>query len=168
MDLANPARVLRALEVCRTAGRPFSEVRSDLAPPPCAAFVAGLRWERDELYRRIDARVDVMMSAGFEQEVRRLLDEGVERDCQAFNTVGYKEMIRYLSGELAFPAAVELIKRHTRNFAKRQLTWFRKERRIHWYDVRDERGLREIYHRISEDFLRSLHNESNGAGAHRI
>ncbi len=133
IDSNNPARVLRALEVCLVSGRPYSVLRNELMPVlPYRSMLLGIAWERQELYKRINARVDAMLEAGFENEVRALLEAGVDPACLAMQSVGYKEMALYLSGSPRFDETVSLIKQHTRNFAKRQLTWFRRETGMTW------------------------------------
>ena len=98
------------------------------------AFVIGLRWERELLYARINERVDRMVEAGLEQEVRGLLARGVTREMPAMKGIGYKEIASYLAGEITREEAVEAIKTGTRHFAKRQMTWYRKMKYIHWYE----------------------------------
>jgi tRNA dimethylallyltransferase len=158
IDTANPHRILRALEVCRVTGKPFSLLRKNLRVLPFTTYVAGLQWDRGTLYGRVDARVDAMLEGGFVSEVMGLLNAGVNPHIQAFNTIGYKEIVRYLSGAISYDTMVAQLKQHTRNFAKRQLTWFRKEHRIHWYEVRDETELDGIHEHIIKDFQRSSHD----------
>lgn len=125
IDRHNPQRVLRALEVCLVTGRPFSAQhhaprdRTDLR---IVRLAIGL--PRPHLYARIDHRVDAMMDAGLLEEARGLLPH---RHRNALNTVGYKELFRHFDGALTLAQAVDLIKQHTRNYAKRQLTWLRRE-----------------------------------------
>ncbi|MDR0711881.1 MAG: tRNA (adenosine(37)-N6)-dimethylallyltransferase MiaA [Prevotellaceae bacterium] len=135
VDLKNPARVVRALEVCLTAGKPFSKMRRNL--PKNRNF--GVRFivltrSRAALYERINARVDRMMEQGLLEEARRLLPC---RHLNALRTVGYRELFRYFDGEIALPQAVELIKRNTRRYAKRQLTWFGRYEGAEWVDADD-------------------------------
>ena len=98
-----------------------------------AAYLA-LSLPRDVLYQRINQRVDLMMEQGLEQEVRRALDNGTPADALSMTSLGYRQMIQYLQGEISLEKAVELIKRDTRHFAKRQLTWFRHDPNIQWVD----------------------------------
>ncbi len=129
-------RVIRALEVVARSGRPIS---ADIAltaarPSPYDALMVGLETDRAELYRRIDERVDRMVAAGLVDEVRRLLTwPGLGRT--ASQALGYKEMRAHLIGQMSLDEAVELLKRNTRRFAKRQLTWFRHDPRVVWYGV---------------------------------
>lgn len=125
IDVRNPQRVLRALEVCLVTGRPFSEQRHAPQHRTDLDLVrVALHPQRSLLYARIDARVDAMMAAGLLEEARSLLPH---RHLNALNTVGYKELFQHLDGALTLARAVDLIKQHTRNYAKRQLTWSRRD-----------------------------------------
>lgn len=144
VDLKNPRRVIRALEVAHfgetiSRAKTFDETAEDMqARLYYDAFVIGLRWAREALYARINERVDLMMAAGLEQEVRGLLASGVTREMPAMKGIGYKEMAAYLAGEITREEAVEAIKVGTRHFAKRQLTWYRKMPYIHWYEPENQ------------------------------
>ncbi|MFN3875494.1 MAG: tRNA (adenosine(37)-N6)-dimethylallyltransferase MiaA [Flavobacteriales bacterium] len=139
IDRDNPQRVMRALEVCLITGQPFSaqrhgpEDRRDLALVRIA-----LDLPRAELYHRIDARVDRMVAQGLVAEARALLPY---RRLNALQTVGYRELFRHFDGELRIDAAIALIKQHTRNYAKRQLTWLRRDARWHWLPAGDPEAL---------------------------
>lgn len=131
VDLANPARLIRALEMCLTTGRPFSEIRNQ--PDKVRTFgifKVGLSCDRGELYDRINRRVDVMLEAGLENEVRGLCNC---KDLNTLNTVGYKEFFEYFDGEKSLDHAVADIKTHTRRYAKRQMTWLQRYTDIHWF-----------------------------------
>ncbi len=130
-------RTIRALEVCLTSGVPITTLQARDAAQRSArpARKFALTAERDELYRRIDERVDAMIHAGLEQEVRRLLDAGYSPELPPMRSLGYKEMTAYLRGETDMETAVEGVKRETRRFAKRQLTWFRADPELTWIDV---------------------------------
>lgn len=124
VDRNNPARLRRALEVCLAAGQPYSSFRSGQKQTrPFQPIYLLLDVPRPILYARIDARVDAMLTAGLETEVRNLLPF---RHLSALKTVGYEEFFDYFDGNLTFPEAVDKIKQHSRNYAKRQATWFRK------------------------------------------
>ena len=127
-------RVVRALEVWRLGQERISRDKQEdgLAYDAC---VIGLCSDRKILYERIEKRVDAMVSAGLEEEVRRLLAEGVSRSARAMQGIGYKEMAAYIDGELSLAEAVANIKKATRHFAKRQFTWYRKMPYIHWFDI---------------------------------
>ena len=130
-DTRNPKRVVHALEVCYTSGRPYSSfLTKERKPRPFDVVKIGLRRERQELFDRINRRVDAMMSAGMLDEVRRLRPFRHEN---ALNTVGYKELFRYLEGEWELPFAIEKIKKNTRDYAKKQMTWFAHDNEIKWF-----------------------------------
>ena len=157
--IQNTHRLLRALEVCRLAGMPFSELRVARIPEStCDFFVTGIQWEREVLYARIHERVDEMLAAGLVQEVDELLRAGTDPSATALNTVGYKEVIRYLANQLTYENMVSSIKQHTRNYAKRQLTWFRKETGIRWYRAAEGADLPEIAEEITRDFSQFREN----------
>ena len=135
IDRNNPARVMRALEVCRQTGRPFSEQRIGTRKQrPFRIVKVAIETPRDELYARIDLRVDRMMESGLESEVRAMLPW---RHLNSLQTVGYKEMFEYFDGTITRERAVELIKRNSRRYAKRQMTWLRRDADIHWVTRRD-------------------------------
>ena len=132
----NIKRVIRALEFYEKTGTPISAhneaERSKQSPYGFAYFV--LTDRREHLYERIDARVDAMMEQGLLDEVKKLRDMGYTRDLVSMQGLGYKELLAYLDGECSLDEAVYIIKRDTRHFAKRQLTWFRRERNVIWVD----------------------------------
>ncbi|MEX2116868.1 MAG: tRNA (adenosine(37)-N6)-dimethylallyltransferase MiaA [Bacteroidota bacterium] len=126
-------RIQRALEVYYATGVPLSshfDTQKKEEPVDCVQI--GLQWKREDLYRRINDRVETMMRSGFLDEVRWLKSRGYTPDLNSLNTVGYKELYAHLSGQYDLSTATELIKRNTRRFAKRQETWFNADRRIHW------------------------------------
>ncbi len=134
-DLQNPRRLLRALEITESSGRPYSSFLT--ATPRERDFVmikAGLTRERSELNGIIDRRVDRMMEQGLEQEAASLTGY---RHLNALKTVGYREMFSYLDGTITREEAVGLIKRNTRHYARRQLTWWKRDRDITWFDASD-------------------------------
>ncbi len=129
-DTENPHRMIRALEVCYTTGKPFSSFRKKNKKQinfKVKYFVLDV--EREELYNRINHRVDDMMNQGLEEEAKSLLQF---RNLNSLNTVGYKELFEYFDGKYSLQEAVEKIKQHTRNYAKRQLTWFRGVEEAKW------------------------------------
>lgn len=131
VDIKNPRRLLRAIDVIWQTGRAYSEIVSE--PYYKRSFEVlriGIQAPREEIYNRINARVDKMMQAGLLEEVIGL--SHFNRSLVALNTVGYKELFEYLDGKISLEEAVEKIKMNTRRFAKRQLTWYRKEENIHW------------------------------------
>ena len=144
-------RVVRALEVYELTGTRFSEQKPpDPEDMPWRFLLFALDWPRDTLYRRIDARVDVMMAEGLAEEVRRLLDSGVPADAQAMQGIGYKELIPVLRDNAPLEEAVELIKRRSRNYAKRQLTWFRADKRIHWITMNEGRTMEQAFDEMND------------------
>lgn len=128
IDRQNQVRVIRALEVYRSSGKPISEWRKKTTPQrPFRQIKCLLDMDRAALYERINKRVDRMMAQGLEEEVRALLSKGYSPDLPALQAIGYAEIIAYLQGKTDLQTAVELIKQHSRNYAKRQLTFFRRE-----------------------------------------
>lgn len=132
----NVKRVIRALEFYEKTGQPISAhneaQRQNVSPYRFAYFVLNDR--REEIYKRIDLRVEQMVAAGLADEVRQLKEMGCTKDMVSMQGLGYKEILRYLEGELTLEEAVYLIKRDTRHFAKRQLTWFRREKDVIWLE----------------------------------
>ena len=141
MDTSNPQRVVRALEVCIVSGRPFSAFHTGVVKHrPWHVVSVGLDPDRAELRERIARRARVMMEAGWLDETRALLPH---RDTNALNTVGYKELFQHLDGTLSLEEAVELVITRTRQFAKRQMTWFKKDPQTAWfsYEAKDSAGV---------------------------
>ena len=132
VDLMNPQRIIRALEVFETSGRPFSSFRMETVNKrPFNIVKLGIDLPRELLYQRINNRVDEMIKQGLVAEVESLLPF---RHLNALNTVGYSELFDYFDNRHSLERAIELIKQNTRHFAKRQLTWFRKDTSIKWLD----------------------------------
>ena len=129
-------RIIRALEVFSQTGRPISAFRSEHAFSGTYydTLKIAIKVERQELYRRIDKRVEQMLQDGLVDEVRSLLASGYDREMKAMRSIGYKEVLAYLAGETTLDEAVSLIKRDTRRYAKRQMTWFSKENDIYWLE----------------------------------
>ncbi len=139
VDRRNPARVLRALEVCLQTGLPYSQLRRGIRQKrPFGVVKIGVDMPREKLYRRIDLRVERMMEAGLEAEARAVYPL---RHLNALQTVGYKELFDFFDGRITRDEAVELIKRNSRRYAKRQLTWFRRDADIHWFRPDDTEGI---------------------------
>jgi len=142
VDLNNASRLIRALEVCMTTGLPYSSLRSQKPRQrPFRVLKIGLGLPREELNRRIDERVDRMLAAGWLDEARELYKL---RDCNALNTLGYKEIFEFLQGTMTYGECVGKIKTNTRRYAKRQMTWFRKDQDIHWFSPDDVKGMLEM------------------------
>ena len=128
----NPHRLIRALEICIGTGKPYSSfLNKDKIKRPFKTITIGLMAERDIIYNRINQRVDMMLQAGLLDEARNLYQY---RLLNALNTVGYKELFNYFEGNWTLNFAVSEIKKNTRRFAKRQLTWFKKDKSIQWFD----------------------------------
>ncbi|MDA9261990.1 tRNA (adenosine(37)-N6)-dimethylallyltransferase MiaA [Flavobacteriales bacterium] len=133
MDKRNPQRVIRAIEVCLSSGKKYSELR--FKKPKNRDFnivKIGLTADRELMYDRINQRVDQMVENGLVEEVKALLPK---RELNALNTVGYKELFSHFDEETTLEFAIEKIKQNTRNFAKRQLTWFKKDKETKWFDI---------------------------------
>ncbi len=144
----NWKRVIRALEVFHLTGKPIGELHQEYKRETKITFVQySLRWSRKVLYKNIEMRVDEMIDEGLVEETKSLM-ERYDSKINSLNTVGYKEIISYLEGNISFERAVELIKRNTRRFAKRQLTWFRADDRIIWFDVKSQKDLETIAEEI--------------------
>lgn len=127
-------RVIRALEVYRLTGVPFSQQPQIQTESRYSYQVATLTMDRAILYRRIEQRIDQMFQQGLAQEVRGLLESGVPADAQAMKAIGYKELVPYVRGEASFEETDYLLKLNTRHYAKRQLTWMRREENVLWVD----------------------------------
>ena len=131
VDRKNPARVLRALEVCIATGKPYSSLRTGVRRERAFNIIKiGTQMDREVLYDRIDRRVDMMIAEGLEQEARAVYDK---RHLNSLQTVGYREMFDYFDGTISREEAIELIKRNSRRYAKRQMTWFRRDEEIAWF-----------------------------------
>lgn len=154
----NVKRVIRALEFYKKTGKPISEHNKEqhenVSPYDFSYFV--LTDDREELYSRIDKRVDLMIEEGLEAEVRELLKLDIPLTATSMQSLGYREMIGYFNGEYDLERAIYLIKRNTRHFAKRQLTWFRRESDVHWIDKRD---FDHDDDRILEEMIKVFKNE---------
>jgi tRNA dimethylallyltransferase len=154
MTEVKPRRLIRALEVYAITGKPISEFHAEQeTKPKFKAVQVGLDWKRAELYDRINERVDRMIAGGLVDEVKRLRARGYNRHLNALNTVGYKEVFDYLEGSCSLEDAVRLIKQNTRRYAKRQLTWFRADRRIRWVSM-SAASLSEVAKEIEKIFRR--------------
>lgn len=139
VDLNNPARLLRAIEVCLQTGIPYSQLRKN--NPQTRSFdiiKIGIRVPREILVERINKRVDQMIEDGLVEEAKSVFSF---KDNNSLNTVGYKELFSFFENKLTFEKAIEKIKTNTRRYAKRQMTWFRKDKDIHWFDYGDVKGM---------------------------
>lgn len=131
VDRQNPSRVLRAVEVCLQTGQPYSSLRTGERHKRDFNIVkVGIEWNREQLYDRINRRVDMMIDEGLEAEARAVYHL---RHLNSLQTVGYREMFEYFDGTITREEAIELIKRNSRRYAKRQMTWFRRDEEIRWF-----------------------------------
>ena len=138
-DIRNPKRVVHALEICYMTGRTYTSFRvRRKAHRPFRIIKVGLQREREELYARINRRVDSMMQDGWLDEARRVLPF---RHCNSLNTVGYKELFKYLDGEWELDFALEKIRRNTRVYSRKQMIWFRRDEEVRWFHPEDENGI---------------------------
>ncbi|NLI13746.1 MAG: tRNA (adenosine(37)-N6)-dimethylallyltransferase MiaA [Peptococcaceae bacterium] len=153
-------RIIRALEVHKHTGRPISSYHTLDRPgqPLYNLLMFGLTMEREALYKRIEQRVDLMLAAGLVEEVARLLRMGFSTELSSMRGLGYKEIAAYLTGAMSLDQAVDVLKRNTRRFAKRQLTWFRRDNRIRWLSV-DQPGSQEF---IVQEITRTVAGVSKG------
>lgn len=134
-DIKNPKRVMHALEICYMTGKTYSSFRKRKKKErPFRIIKIGLQREREELYERINRRVDLMIEQGLVEEVRKFTHL---RHHNSLNTVGYKEIFKYLDGEWTLPFAIEKIKQNTRIYSRKQVTWYRKDEEITWFHTDD-------------------------------
>lgn len=159
----NHRRLIRALEAYESSGKRISDSSADSlkANPDTLPIIIGLEMDRQLLYERINKRVDQMIDAGLIEEVKHLLDQGFE-DAKSMRAIGYKEIVPYIKGEISFEEAVELLKRNSRRFAKRQYTWFRNKMDVQWYEAEPNK-IKETFAEISQDlagFIIGIENSS--------
>lgn len=147
-------RILRALELAHDGGGGLLErwQHTALDPLACMPLVFCLSMDRDRLYQRIDQRVDRMVEQGLVEEVRQLVAMGYGRNTPAMGTMGYQEIMAYLAGEYSLESAVDLVKRRSRQYAKRQVTWFRRDRRLRWLNL-GIWGAEGVFERILAQFV---------------
>lgn len=149
----NWKRVIRAIEVFRLTGKPIWQHHiENPIQQEFEFFQYGLKWERKKLYRNIECRVDEMIKNGFIEEVKFILDIGYSKINNSLNTIGYKEIIDLLDNKFTFDETVNRIKKNTRRFAKRQLTWFNADKRIKWFETESYEELNIIAENILRDF----------------
>lgn len=138
-DIRNYKRIVRALEIYGSTGKPYSSfLKNEGKKRDFDIVKVGLKMNREELYKRIDQRVDRMVEDGLEEEARNLHHLS---HLNALNTVGYKELFSYFEGVITFDKAIELIKRNSRRYAKRQITWWARDKEITWFDAHDQDGI---------------------------
>jgi len=131
VDLKNQNRIVHALEICLTTGKPYSSFRSNKKKKrPFSILKIGLNCQREKLHERINRRVNKMLEHGLEKEAKKLYSH---KELTALNTVGYREFFSYFNGDILREKAIELIKRNSRRYARKQLTWFRKDTEMNWF-----------------------------------
>lgn len=154
----NWKRVMRALEVFRLTGKPIWQHHNNNSRVLNIQFhQVGLLWDRKILYHNIDLRVDKMIKEGLIDEVSLIIKSGYSKHLNSINTVGYKEIIQYLDNEIPLERAIELIKRNTRRYAKRQMTWFNADKRIQWFQISSSNDL-ELF---AEKIVKEINERKN-------
>ena len=149
MDHQNRRRLERALSICLQTGKPYSSFKNQKRANPFKnIFEIGIDWERDLLYDRINRRVDLMFQLGLLAETQRLMPF---KDLKPLQTVGYSEMFEYFEGKYSLDEATEKIKQHSRNFAKRQLTWYNKKPDFRWFKP-DELGAKSVLEQLGVNY----------------
>jgi tRNA dimethylallyltransferase len=154
IDRQNPRRVVRAVEVIRLTGKPFSEQRADWSSaagkPQEGVRLFGLNRAPSELHQRIEARVDDMFRRGLVAETQALMDRGLARNANALQALGYRQVAEHLQGRRSLHETIDLVKIRTRQFAKRQMTWFRRQLPLTWIHLERDRPAAEAIERILE------------------
>jgi tRNA dimethylallyltransferase len=141
VDLKNPARIIHALEISLVSGKPYSSFRTNPNKPrPFKIVKIGLNTDREKLHQRINQRVDLMVENGLIEEARKVYSQ---KHLTALNTVGYRELFAWFDGELSKQKAIELIKRNSRRYARKQLTWFRRDEEMRWFEPGDMKEIIE-------------------------
>ncbi|MDI6765865.1 MAG: tRNA (adenosine(37)-N6)-dimethylallyltransferase MiaA [Bacteroidota bacterium] len=151
---SNTRRIVRALEVFKVTGVPISSFHKTKIALNFSPVLVGLQWDRAKLYDRINQRVDKMLEQSLVDEVKRLQSNGYSSQLNALQTVGYKEVFDYLEERISLKRMSELIKQNSRRYAKRQLTWFRRDKRIKWFDVNSEIDFASVTSSICEYFYK--------------
>jgi tRNA dimethylallyltransferase len=151
IDRKNPRRIIRAVEVIRLTGKPFSEVQSPKSKvqgqkPEFFCFTRS----SNDLRKRVDARVDAMFARGLVDETRELLKRGLEQNKTAMQAIGYRQVVEHLRGDRSLKETIELVKVRTRQFAKRQLTWFRCQLDLEWIELKPDESLEKIAQKICD------------------
>ncbi len=147
----NRHRIIRAMEILNSGEKKETE-NFRRENDDYNLFMIGLNTDREVLYDRINRRVDMMMEEGFLEEVKRLYSMGIDENFQSMKAIGYREMLMYLKGEVELSYAIDKMKQFSRNYAKRQLTWFRRDERIRWFDPLNE-DRKEIFEEIERKFF---------------
>jgi len=152
IDRKNPRRVIRAVEVIRLTGKPFSAQRADWSHASCITHHTSrffcLTRPTADLHARINSRVDEMFRRGLVEETRHLLERGLEQNKTAMQVIGYRQVVEHLRGERALLETIELVKTKTRQFARRQMTWFRKQLNVQWVKLSESDGIPQAADRL--------------------
>ena len=158
IDRKNPRRVIRAVVVIRLTGRPFSDQRATWNPePPADNTAAAPRFfcftrSREDLHRRINTRVETMFARGLLGETERLLKLGLEKNLTAMQAIGYRQVVEYLKGERTLPETIELVKSRTRQYSKRQLSWFRAQKNVIWLEITENENAESMLQKVTTNF----------------
>ncbi|MBU5426609.1 tRNA (adenosine(37)-N6)-dimethylallyltransferase MiaA [Tissierella pigra] len=139
-------RIIRAIEIFEITGKTMTEFNKNFREPieEYNLVMIGLNMNREKLYNRINRRVDIMVEEGLIEEVKKLLEMGYKKELVSMQGIGYKEIVMYLEGEISLDESMEKIKQGSRNYAKRQLTWFRRDNRIKWIDIDEFNNLEDL------------------------
>ena len=149
----NTRRIVRALEVYSLTGVPISQLQKSKIEISFMPVFAGISWKRNILYDRINRRVDMMIEYGLLEEVQRLKELGYPPALNALQTVGYKEVFEYFDGKIDYKKMIESIKQNSRRYAKRQLTWFRHDKRIRWFDAHSEEDFVNVASEVTKYYV---------------
>lgn len=149
----NIKRVIRALEFYHITGKSITTQKTNTLNTKYKSFVIGMHRDREALYKAIDERVDKMIADGLFEEVENLLKKGICKKCNSMQAIGYREVIWYFKGKCTLAEAVRLIKRNSRRYAKRQLTWFGANSSIHWVNPLDSKAVEEILKKVREEMI---------------
>jgi tRNA dimethylallyltransferase len=153
----NLRRIIRALEIYELTGSTMSDLVKTTKPYRGKIFLFGLKWPREELYKRINNRVDLMFECGLVEEVQSLLKKPQNRWTPALQAIGYKEIVKYLDGKNTLDEAIEEVKKNTRRFARKQMAWWKREKNIIWLECRHQRDISEsaklIMQQVNSTFI---------------
>lgn len=154
ININDRQRIIRAIEIYKLTGKPRSEHNKNFRKlnNEYNLSMVGLNMDREKLYNRINHRVDIMIDNGLVEEVKSLLERGYKKSLISMQGIGYKEIIMYLEGDITLDKSIEIIKQGSRNYAKRQLTWFRREKRVNWVNVDDFSDLNSLVDHIVCNF----------------
>jgi len=148
IDKNNPKRVIRAVEVCLSSGKPFSSFHTrQIKPRDFEIIMIGLEIPRETLYQRIDQRIDIMLEQGLENEARKLHPH---QGLIALKSIGYREFFQYFDGKISKDEAIHLIRKNTRQYARKQINWLKRYKNMHWFHPNDIKGMIELHNQKSQ------------------